>query len=668
MKRISSLKNLFCFLMICCPFCDCFSQEIPEFGKITATDFNVQSTLIDTATQGVILFDNGTLNYVGNDYSWFSYEVTKHTRIKLINKNSFELATVKIALYEFYQKPDKISNIKATTYNLENGKVIATNLDTKDIYEEKVSSQEKIKKFTMPSLKEGSIIEFEFTVSSVRYWSLPSWRFQHINYPCLISRYEIVIPSLLNYYISKTGLNHVNYTNINLEKPIEYHLNYLVINSIANKYVWDIKNVPAFKVENYLFNPDDYLDKVQFYLIETYHANNVKTVAVNWNEMAIDLINDEFFGLKIEADRTVNLLNTANRIVGDETDPLNTCKILYNYVSNNFICEPEDGIYFEDDLYDINKKRKGSPVELNMLLIALLRQKGISADPVILSTRDYGSNSAKYPLLNRINYVICKVDINGNSLYLDATKSNIGFGKLPLKCYNGHARIINKKGGDSFFLNPDSILEKRSITVNISNDKKGAISGLCEIRPGQFQSEAFRENFPRNGTKPFFDEIKSQLLSDTKISNQGIDSLKNNDFPLVIHFEFEAAIDSTAELLYFSPVIGMTIKENPFKAEKREYPVEMDYPIDETYTLNMEIPDGYELAELPKSTRVKLNDTEGAFQYLITQSGNDISLQCRTMINKAIFYPNDYQTLRDFYSFVVKKLEEQIVFKKKNKV
>jgi hypothetical protein len=40
-------------------------------------------------------------------------------------------------------------------------------------------------------------------------------------------------------------------------------------------------------------------------------------------------------------------------------------------------------------------------------------------------------------------------------------------------------------------------------------------------------------------------------------------------------------------------------------------------------------------------------------------------MRSRIKLNKAIFEPDDYRTLRDFFAAVVKKQSEQIVFKKK---
>ena len=78
----------------------------------------------------------------------------------------------------------------------------------------------------------------------------------------------------------------------------------------------------------------------------------------------------------------------------------------------------------------------------------------------------------------------------------------------------------------------------------------------------------------------------------------------------------------------------------------------------------MEVPKGYKIEELPKSAKVMLNEDEGMFEYIIGESGGHIQLRCRTIIKKANFEPEDYQTLRDFFGYIVKKQAEQIVFKK----
>ena len=78
----------------------------------------------------------------------------------------------------------------------------------------------------------------------------------------------------------------------------------------------------------------------------------------------------------------------------------------------------------------------------------------------------------------------------------------------------------------------------------------------------------------------------------------------------------------------------------------------------------MDIPKGYKVDESPKSTRVKLNENECMYEYLISASADNIQMRRRLVIKKANYTNEDYQTLRDFYAFMVSKDAEQIVFKK----
>jgi hypothetical protein len=91
----------------------------------------------------------------------------------------------------------------------------------------------------------------------------------------------------------------------------------------------------------------------------------------------------------------------------------------------------------------------------------------------------------------------------------------------------------------------------------------------------------------------------------------------------------------------------------------------MPYAIDETYSMMMDIPTGYEVDEMPKSAKVLYNTDEGFFEYLMIKSGDQIQFRTRIKLKKANYTPEDYASLRDFFGYIVKKQGEQIVFKKK---
>jgi hypothetical protein len=92
----------------------------------------------------------------------------------------------------------------------------------------------------------------------------------------------------------------------------------------------------------------------------------------------------------------------------------------------------------------------------------------------------------------------------------------------------------------------------------------------------------------------------------------------------------------------------------------------MPYTFDETIIATIYVPTGFEVEEIPKQIRVKLNEqNEGFFEYAIAQSANIISLRSRVKLDRTFYSPQEYEMLREFFNLIVKKQSEQIVFKKK---
>ena len=91
----------------------------------------------------------------------------------------------------------------------------------------------------------------------------------------------------------------------------------------------------------------------------------------------------------------------------------------------------------------------------------------------------------------------------------------------------------------------------------------------------------------------------------------------------------------------------------------------MPYARDEVFQLVMDVPAGYVVEELPKSSKVLLGDNIGFFEYIIQKDEDIIQFRSRIKIDKTIFSADSYNGLRDFFATIVNKQNEQIVFKKK---
>jgi len=634
-----------------------------KFGNITPKDFVIaRSPVIDSNTNAVILSEIGSTDFIGNRYHWFSFVYKKHVRIKILNEKALDISTVKIRLYGKGDEKDQLSDLKATTYSIENGEIKAKELNQSDIFEDRLNTFVSETKFTLPSVKAGSIIEYSYSITSYRYASIPTWFFQHNRYPCLYSEYKVVFPMALRFVTVRYGLDSFFLNKTSDIKNNHYYMGDLSVVSNDRMDVWVMRDVPAFGSEAFINSPIDYLDKIEFVLAQTYNGEDLRDRGTTWETVTERLLNAEYFGLAIDYDHAGNLSTIADRVTSHSTNREDWARQLYAYVRDNFTCIPDNEIYLADDLYTINKKKKGNVADINLLLTALLRAKGISADPVILSTREYGKNSADYPLLGKMNYVICMATIASDTVYLDASRPNLGFGKLSIDCYNGHARIISRNGASVYF-SPEKIREQKSTSVIIFRDHEGNLGASVNTTAGDFGSEELRREIEIKGQKEYLDNVKSGFTSEISIANVAIDSLRNVEAPATVHVDLKIPV--SGDVMYFNPVIESDYSKNPFESAQRKYPVTLPLPIDEIYSLSMEIPEDCVVDEIPKSARVAFNGDEGFFEYLVQKEEGRIQLRTRLKLNEIVFPAEDYNSLRDFFAFVIKKNNEQIVFKRK---
>lgn len=659
-------------LLCLCVFSS-FAQEKAKikFGKVTPEDFKQTVYAIDSSADAVVIGDIGSTEMVGNTKGGFSLEFKRYRRVHILNKNGYDIANVEIGIYTNGSLEEELESLKAVTYNLENGKVVETKLDKGAVFKDKISKNLVVKKFTFPNIKEGSIIEYEYKLESDFTFNLQPWDFQG-QYPCLWSEYNVTLPEFYYYVTLSQGFQPYH---IQTRKDRTGSFSVVDDNGAAasrrssfsagvTDFRWVMKDVPALKEESYTSTINNHLARIQFQLAELRHPFIPKNIMGTWQQASADLLKDEDFGYTLNRDN--GWLNDIMKdAIGNAKADLEKAKNIFSYVRDNMTCTNHSRKYLEKPLKTVLKTRNGNEAEINLLLTAMLLKAGYPADPVMLSTRSHGYTYALYPLLDRFNYVISRVEIEGKPYYLDASQPRMGFGKLSYDAYNGHARVINETATPVDFVS-DSLLEGKITSVFIINDEKGNLAGSMQQAPGYYESYSLRNKIKEKGKEQLFADIKKAFNAEVEITEPQIDSLDKYDYPLGIRYKFDMKA-SDENIIYFNPMFGEGWKENPFKSADRKYPVEMPYTIDETYLLRVDIPKGYVIDELPKQIMVKLNEyDDGLFEYRLSESNGAISLRSRIKIKRAFFMPDEYEMLREFFNLVVKKHSEQIVFKKKN--
>lgn len=643
-----------------------------KFGKITTEELSKNSYEIDTAAEAVVLYDYCNVQYEGDQKADFNVLYSYHMRIKILNKNAFDLATVSIPLSKYSQMEEKVKKLEAITYNLENGNIVESKLDKSAIFKDKVEKNFEIHKFTLPNVKEGSVIEYVYTVISPYSRSLKKWAFQGRN-PTLWSELNISIPSIYDFLTIKYGTHpySINKTTIgqshyNITIPSDHaaisndHMNLRLNTYEAN---WAMQNLPAIKLENYTTNIKNHIAAIEFQLSTVRYPDQTPIPVIKpWTTACEQLLKHEDFGAELYQKN--NWLKDELAKMSLPEDPVEKAKKIFVYVRDNFICNDNSSLFLSSSLKKIYQTKAGNVADINLLLTAMLVNANIEARPAILSTKENGKAFETQAIFSKFNYVIAQAIINDSNYLLDASVKKIGFNKLPEKCYNGSARSVDIGNPYLIPLSSEKIKENKLTTVNIIADSAThELSGQFTSQLGYYESLNVRSEIGDGTTEKFFEKIKKSYATDIDITQKEIEHLKEYDETAIVSYEFKFP-PANDGIIYLNPLFTEAYKTNPFKSAQRHYPVEMPYPVNEVFLFTLQIPEGYTVEEIPKSVRIKLNeDDEGMFEYIIQKKEQLIQMRSTIRLKKATFMPEEYDTLRAFYAQIVKKHAEQIVIK-----
>lgn len=668
------MKSIFTLLLtgiFLCGYAQNETSPFPKFGKITSKDLRTKFYTIDSNANAVVLSDVGSASVQGNTSGWFSILSKRHTIIHILNKNGYDEASIEIPLYMDGRSEEKVSGLKAVTYNLENGKVTETKLEKSGQFLEIIDKNRKVLKFTLPQVKEGSIIEFQYKVLS-DFISIPDpWYFQRLTAPTLWSEFSFIVPQFFKYNMLSRGYLTLTYSdrkdrleNFNVSggggASITQRSSF---SSGVSDYRWVIKNAPELKTENYTSSILNHIARMEFQLAAQSDPLVMRSYRSTWEEITKNLLLSENFGQK---------LNANNNWMSDDVKPLlsggdnfQKAKKIFEFVRDNFKSNGDYGVYMNQTLRNVFKSRQGSVPEINLLLTAILRYAGLQADPVLLSTTGHGYAFEHAAMINSMNYLVVQFYDNGKAYYLDATQPRLAFNRLPLFCYNGHARVVNEIA-TSITLSADSVSERKSTVFFFANRPDGKWAGNVKQYAADYESFSLREEIAEKGKDAFLSKIQKNYGSTAFISDLSIDSLDRYEAPVNLGYKIEFT-NQDEDILYINPTFSEGYKKNPFVSAERSYPVEMPYTHDESILATLEIPKGYAVDELPKQILIKMDETgESFFEYRITLSENIISFKNRLKINRTMFMPDEYESLREFFNLVVKKQSEQIVLKKSN--
>ncbi|MBC2846424.1 DUF3857 domain-containing protein [Winogradskyella flava] len=650
------MKHLFIVAIIFFSLNQVIAQNF-KFGKVSKEELQEKFHPIDSSASAAVLYRNESISFYYTDSDGFMQQREIHERVKIYNKDGFDWATKKEYLYQGSNRfEENLTGLKGVTYNYIDGKITKDKLTSDGKFSEDYNEYTKINSFTMPNIKEGSVIEYKYKITTGSI-GIEDIIFQY-NIP--INRLEVKLATP-EYYVYKKQMNlrstympKLKETSKNLTVPFEYKVDIIDVEET---------NVPALKEEAYAGNINIYRSKMALELNAVLNSYGVidKSFSSSWQEVSKTIYESTHFGGQLS--KSSFYKDDLEALLASAANDFEKAFLIENFVKSKVKWNGNYGKYTQKGIRSAYKDGVGNVADVNLLVTSMLQSQGVNAYPVLISTRNNGI--PLFPTREGFNYVICMVKSGDKYMLIDATEPFSTNNVLPERVLNWRGRVISKDGNSEWIDLRSNTKSLESTRLNVKIHDDFSVSGKVLKNLNSYSALRYRKRYALLAEEDHIKAIESNK-GDLEVGELNFENRKNTMQPVKISYDYELSdgIDEVGEKLYFSPMLFLAIKENPFKLEERQYPIDFIMPYKDAYTINIMLPDGYNVESLPKSEMMEFNNDDAKFEYILRENGRYLQLKVNLDINNPIIGPVNYKVFKSFFSSVIDKQAQQIVLTK----
>lgn len=643
------MKKLYWLGLVLCYFSSYASDDTSPFGEVAIAELESTFYAPDSTAEAAILRDKGSVRIIYDDHLGFRAFYTREVKIKIYRSSGLSWGDVVLPYYvKDKYKAERIDDIEANTYNLEEGRIQKTELTKDAVFTEDMDESWNLRKFALPNVREGSVIEYTYTLVSPYLFHLRDWQFQY-EVPVVWSEYSATIPAFYEYLILHQGYVPLAESEAEMSRHKLQLRQYTYNNA---KYFWASEHIPAFADESFISNKEDYISKLTFQLAkENFPGRAVREYMETWPKLAGDLLSLTDYGRFL---KRKDGKETVEELTAGLTSDLEKAQAIYGYLGQHLRWNEEYSLYPEGTPKSLLESRVGNSSDLTAILTNWLRMADIDANPVMVSTRGHGRVQVKFPVIDQFNTSVVYAKIENQEYLLDITDPYQPFGVIPIQCLNGYGLVVDTK-------------EERWVALERVHryHTENYLSVIYNFETSQFETtvnQVYRGYAALAQRQQLRDEPKEVVgyqMEDFRVINQ-----EKTDEDLRMTFtQLEPAVD-LGDYLYVETFPKSPFAENPFKAAERQHPIDYSYRRTYKQVFNLVIPEGYAVEEVPTSTTASLEGNVVQFVFQPQVSAVSVQVMSIIRINQSLVDAQQYQELRKLYEDVLVKHQEKIVLRK----
>ena len=631
-----------------------------KWGKPTEQELQMTEYADDKDADAVVLFHKTDVYYGFAEGDFKVYYGVK-TRLKVLKPEGKRVADKKIVYQENESNrttKEIVTGLKATAYNMENGKLVKTKMERSMVNEERIDKNQVQLKFSVPQVQVGTVIEYEYRIESDYYYYIRDWYAQS-DIPVLYTNYELSIPEWFSFNIEETGSNTMEKKSNQTTMTIFFGGASESLTCKSMSFIG--RKLPALKDDEHLWCAEDYGNKVTAELAGIYIPGAVhKNYSTSWTDIDNQLMGDEEFGGRLKKSSPLKAEIVAAGIP-NITDVNERFAAVWQLLKSK-VRWNGNYAFWGKSASKILKDGTGSNADINFLLINMLHDAGIEASPVVMRSRNLGTLPLSHSSLKFLNTFVVAIQIDDATMaFFDSSAEDGYLNALPARLVVNRARLV-KKGTPGEWVDLQAITRSREV---VAIQAQLGADGLLQGKKSShlFEEAAAELRHTWRLAKDSVEQINKMQERDG-IQIQSYQTSNRTSFTPMLEEQitFTKQCDATGDIIYLNPLVFIPLKESPFTAAERSLPIEFPYKQSETISVNIKLPEGYALEEMPKPTIMKFD----GINVRIASSINDnhISTMFKFNIEKTFYTPAEYQELKAFFDHLAECNNSIITIKK----
>ncbi|WP_161499168.1 DUF3857 domain-containing protein [Flavipsychrobacter stenotrophus] len=618
---------------------------------------------IDPDAAAVVLYEKTDieLSYLNNA---LTKVYTYHKLVKILKASAFSEANVHI----FYSDNffGRVEKVRGYTHHLNGDALVTEEIDRRDLLKKDVSENVNSVSFTLPSVKEGCVIEYSYDIRSNYKQTVLTWDVQD-EYPKLESSFNITYPTNIEFTsITHVGMACKSYKEEeDAENAADNFACVRTINRANQSSYWIRRNIAAEKEEAFVQNKHNNAERLEMQMT----GINTPTTIMHFNN-SWDKINDELWERQKYKDMLFGINDFFDKALDSLLTPAMSAKgktaAIYKYVRAHYHCSKKMGRISNTNLRKLEHTSEVNVAEINALLTAMLIRAKLPAAMILMSTTASVSPTETFPVLDRINYMACVVMADTEQILLDASDPNNIFGILPTYCYNGFSWILGNKG-QGVNLTPDLIKNKNTYNFKINEFTDSTARLEITKKTGLLHSVAYRKAWVKNKEQKQkdIDYIKDHLPGNITVLESHVDNQDNPDTNLIM--KYTCIMDLGKEpTTFINTNIIKVYESNPFKAGERKAPIEFPYKSEYAFFTSITLPPEMEPDTLAQPTAISYNNGEIYYRKMMGYIPDIHLLTVNSSFEiNATSYESEWNTtIREFFQKMIDNSNEMIAIKK----